>query len=225
MSNVVTGIARYLATDVEALDVVSQNVANMRTPGYRAERVAPDFMPAGRGQSLSLDMADGSLAQTGKPLDVAIEGPGFFVVDVNGQEMLTRNGQFHLDSDKQLVDAGGRVVQGESGPIVLSGDNVHIGADGSVVDGDRTVDQLRIFAIDTPDALREAGDGLYTYAGTEADWSGQLHQGAVEQSNVDPGNEMVRLMEITRHAQSVQRAIQAYDQALQTGINHLGDNS
>lgn len=225
MSNVVSGIARYLSRDVEALDVVSQNVANMRTTGYRTERLRPDFGAATLGSAPALSLADGSLDMTGRPLDLAIQGPGFFVVEVAGQEMLTRNGQFHLDAEQRLVDASGHPVLGQSGPITLAHDAVHVNVAGEIIDGDKSVDSLRVVAVDTPAALREAGDGLYTYTGAPADWNGGIHQGALEKSNVDASTEMVRLMEITRHAQSVQRALQAYDQAMQAGINHIGDNT
>ncbi len=225
MSNIVPGIARYLSNDVDALDVLSQNVANMRTAGYRAERLAVDFRTGLLENTPTLDMADGSLTTTGHPLDVAIRGPGFFAVDVNGQTMLTRDGQFHIDADQQLVDSAGHPVLGQSGPITLSHSNVHIDASGAITDGKDSVDSLRIVDVDKPSALRDMGDGLYSYSGDDGEFIGRVQQGALEQSNVDPGEEMVRLMALSRHAQSVQRAIQAYDAALQEGINHIGDNS
>ncbi|HEX7814767.1 flagellar hook-basal body complex protein [Dyella sp.] len=225
MSHIVSGIARFLAQDVDALDVVSQNVANMRTTGYRAERLKPDFRTGDMEPAPRLNLADGTLRHTGQPLDVALQGAGFFVIDVDGQPMLTRNGQFHLDANSQLVDVAGHPVMGQSGPIVLEHTQVHIDGKGQIVDGKDAIDTLRVVGVGTPDGLREMGDGRYLYSGATADWNGSVHQGALEQSNVDPGMEIVRLMALTRHAQSVQRAIQAYDQALQNGINHIGDNS
>lgn len=225
MSSPVSTIARYLSNDVEALDVISQNVANMRTTGYRTERLKTDFRTGILDPAPVLSMADGSLDLTGRPLDLAIHGPGFFVVDVDGREMLTRDGQFHIDANQQLVDASGHPVLGQSGPISLSRDSVHVSAAGEIVEGSKTIDRLRVVAIAMPDALREAGDGLYTYAGPPAPWSGGIHQGALERSNVDASTEMVRMMELTRHAQSVQRALQAYDQAMQFGVNHIGNNT
>ncbi|MFC4527569.1 flagellar hook basal-body protein [Dyella halodurans] len=225
MSSVISSIASYLSRDVESLDVIGQNVANMRTAGYRTERLKTDFRAATAGSDRALSMLDGDLDKTGASLDLAIQGQGFFVVDVNGQERLTRNGQFHLNEDKQLVDAMGRTVMGESGPITLDSAAVQIGADGAIKDGEKNVDTLRIVGIADANGLREIGDGLYAYSGTTNDWNGTLHQGALERSNVDPGTEMVRLMEVTRHAQSVQRAIQAYDAAMQSGVSHLGDNA
>lgn len=225
MSNVISSIASYLSRDVESLDVIGQNVANMRTAGYRTERLRGDFSAATAVGDRALSMLDGNLDKTGAPLDVAIQGQGFFVVEVNGQERLTRNGQFHLDADSQLVDALGRPVLGQSGPITLDRSAVQIGTDGSIKDGDKEIDTLRIVGIADPRGLREAGVGLYTYNGAASEWNGTLHQGSLERSNVDPSTEMVRLMEVTRHAQSVQKAIQAYDAAMQGGVSHLGDNA
>lgn len=225
MSNIVPGIARYLSNDVDALDVLSQNVANMRTAGYRAERLAVDFQTGLLENTPTLDMADGSLSTTGHPLDVAIRGPGFFAVDVNGQTMLTRNGQFHIDADQQLVDSAGHPVLGQSGPITLNHTRVLIDASGAITDGKDSVDSLRIVDVQKPSALRDMGSGLYSYSGDDGEFIGRIQQDALEQSNVDPGEEMVRLMALSRHAQSVQRAIQAYDAALQEGINHIGDNT
>ena len=227
MSNIVSAIASYLTNDVDALDVLSQNVANMRTNGYRAERLKTDFRTGMLDSTPVLDMADGSLSTTGHPLDLAVRGNGFFAVDVNGQTMLTRNGQFHIDADNQLVDAVGRPVLGQSGPITLNHANVRVSASGEITDGKDSIDSLRIVTVDQPSALRDVGDGLYSYTGSgdDANFIGRIQQGALEQSNMDPGEEMVRLMALSRHAQSVQRAIQAYDAALQEGINHLGDNS
>ena len=225
MSQFISAIARYLSNDLRELDAVSQNVANMGTTGYRAERLRTDFRTGMSAPEPMLDLADGSLDVTGKPLDLAIQGPGFFVVNVDGQPLLTRDGQFHLDASRQLVDPAGHPVLGQSGPITLAHDRVHVDAAGKIVDGNQVVDSLRIVAIGTPDALHEMGGGLYTYSGAEANWNGAIRQGALEHSNVDAGTEMVRLMELTRHAQSVQRAILAYDSAMQDGISHLGDNN
>lgn len=226
MSNIIPGIARYLSNDVDALDVLSQNVANMRTAGYRAQRLATDFRTGLLDSLPTLDLADGSLSTTGHPLDVAIRGSGFFAVDVNGQTMLTRNGQFHLDANQQLVDAGGHAVLGQSGPITLAHPNVHIDASGEITDGGDSIDTLRIVNVDKAASLRDMGEGLYSFSGNDdGQFIGRVQQGALEQSNVDPGAEMVRLMALSRHAQSIQRAIQAYDAALQEGINHIGDNS
>lgn len=224
MSNVIAGISRALHYDVRSLDVISQNVANMQTPGYRAERLLPSFVP-GEPPRVALALTDGPLQQTGQPLDVAARGNAFFAVGVGGQALLTRAGAFHVDAQGMLVNAGGYPVLGESGPIAVNGKQVSILPDGTVQAGGHTVDHLQMIAVGEPGGLRAVGDDLYRYAGPASPWKGQLVVGALEQANVDPGAEMVHLIAATRHVQSLQQALRAYDGALQTGINHLGENS
>lgn len=225
MDTTIAGITRYLGYDVDALNAISQNVANLRTPGYRAERTTYDFASGLQGPGVVVDPGDGALQQTGRTLDLALQGNGFFAVDVDGATLLTRAGQFRVDAEGRLVDAAGHAVLGEAGPITVSGTDIRVSPSGEVRDSHGVIDRLRIVDVAQPRLLREIGEGLYAYAGPVGDWSGTLHVGALEQANVDPGREMVRLMEVTRHAQALQHAMQAYDQALQTGINHLGDNA
>jgi flagellar basal body rod protein FlgG len=224
MNNTITGIARSLSHDVDALGLISQNVANMQTPGYLAQQLSPDFA-ANLAEGAMLNLTAGSLKHTGQPLDVAARGNAFFSVEVDGQTFLTRNGEFHIDGQGQLVNAAGHAVLGEAGPITVSGTTAKVLSNGQVEDKGHIVDRLRIVTISDPRQLVAEGDGLYGYVGATTPWQGAVEIGALEQSNVDPGSEMVRLIEVTRHAQSLQHAMQAYDEALQTGINHLGDNS
>lgn len=218
-------ISRTLDQDVEALNLISQNVANMQTPGYRAEHLRRDFAAGLSQNQVLLDLGDGALKRTGQPLDLALQGNAFFAVDLgNGQTALTRTGQLHLDPHGTLVDAAGHPVLGESGPITTSDHALKVLADGKVQDGSHTLDRLRIVVVKEPQKLRDIGSGLYAYEGMAGSWNGALQVGALEQANVDPGREMVHLMEVTRHAQSLQHALRAYDEAMQTGINHLGDN-
>lgn len=224
MDNTIASITRHLGQDVDALNVTSQNIANLRTPGYRAQKMTNHFGAVLGEPQVQLDLRNGSLEQTGRPLDMALQGQGFFTVDVGGQMLLMRAGQLSIDGQGQLVDPAGHPVQGQEGRIVVS-PAATLRADGAVLDGGQVVDQLRIVQVTQPDQLRDLGGGLYAYGGALEDWNGTLHAGALEQSNVDPGTEMVRLMEITRHAQSLQHAMSAYDQVLQAGINHIGDSA
>ena len=219
-------IARSLSADVDALDIISQNVANMRTPGYRAERAFASMAGiAGDGDGVRLDLTDAALDATGRPDDLALRGPGFFTVEVDDRLLLERSGAFHVDNEHRLVDAAGHPVQGEAGAIEIDGQTLKVDPDGSVnVDG-KAVDKLHVVAVSDPTQVQAVGNGLYSYDGPEGEWLGSVRQGVLEQANVDASGEMVRLMEVTRHAQAVRHAIQAYDEAMQSGINHLGENS
>lgn len=223
MTDTIEAIARSLSADVRAVNTVSHNVANLNTPGFRAGRTVADFGGM-LGPQVALDLGDGPLAPTGRPLDLALRGRGFFAVEREGRVLLSRAGDFRLDPQGQLVTKAGDRVLGESGPIVLDGDSVQIGADGRLRSGERALDRLRIVDVAEPSLLVGTSGGTYAYGGELAAWGGSVVQGAVERANVDAAGETVRLMELTRHAESVQRAISIYDKAMDTGINRLGDN-
>ena len=225
MSDPISSIARYLSADVRALGTLSQNVANLTTPGYRAVQRAEGFEGALGGAVTRVDQRDGALVQTGRPLDLALQGQGFFQVSAGDDRVfLTRAGQFSLDAGGRLVDAQGRAVLGAEGPIVLAHAAVTIGEDGAIRDGNEVVAQLALVDVADGASLQALGGGLYAASATgEAD--ARVHQGALEGSNVDPGEEMVRLMQLSRHASSIQHAISTYHAALVAGIDQIGKDS
>jgi len=231
VSDPVQTISRSLSADVRTLSSVSQNVANMHTPGYRAIRAMPAFLPdpaadAGGAApaAIAIDQRDGVLAQTGNPLDVALRGHGFFVIERGGRALLARAGDFRTDRDGRLTNASGDAVMGYSGELRLPPGEVRIARDGQIFVGDVAAGQLQIVAVADPARLQPAGDGAYVYDGPLAEWKGAVVQGAIERGNVDAAEETVRLMELTRHAESVQRAMSVYDKAMDTGINQIGGN-
>lgn len=224
MNDSIASIARSLSADVRELGDLSQNVANMTTPGYRALRGSSDFL-AGVEAGGRVDTRDGALMHTGRPLDVALQGDGYFEVQVGDHVYLTRSGQFRRDVNGALVDANGRQVLGTDGPITTDSDDITIGEDGTLKAGTEAIGQLAVVDVATADAIRPAGDGLYEATGDLTTGAAHVFQGALEGSNVDPGHEMVRLMELTRHAGSVQHAITAYHATVLAGIDELGKDS
>lgn len=224
MTDTIDTISRSLSADVRAVNTLSHNVANLNTPGFRAGRVVPDF-----GNTLAprvaLDLADGALSPTGRPLDLALRGRGFFAIERDGATLLTRAGDFRLDASGHLVNARGDRVLGEAGPIQLASDQkLRIDGDGSVHADGQPVGQLRIVEVADPSRLLLAPGGGFGYDGAVSPWQGTVVQGALERANVDAADQTVQLMELTRHAESVQRAISIYDKAMDVGINRLGDN-
>ena len=248
MSDTLQAVARALAADVQQLSAVGHNVANINTPGYRGVRVQPGveparFDPTGAAQpgamqigadplaatQTRIDQRDGTLMQTARSLDLALQGEGFFVVERAGRTLLTRSGAFRVDADGALVNAVGDRVLGESGPI-LPGEpgaaaGLRVDANGELWSADRrSLGRLDLVAAADAGALRPAGDGAYAYEGERGEWRGRVVQGALESANVDAAAETLRLIETTRHAESVQRAISIYDKAMDAGINRIGDN-
>ena len=169
-------------------------------------------------------MRDGGLAQTGQSYDLALRGNGFFVVERGGTMLLTRSGALHVDAEGFLATAQGDRVQGMSGAIAVPHGHLRIDSRGELWNGEQSLGVLQVVAAAEPARLSPAGGGAYHYQGPQAEWTGSVIQGALERANVDPAEETIRLMETTRHAESVQRAISIYDKAMDIGINRLGDN-
>jgi flagellar basal-body rod protein FlgG len=240
MTDTINAVSRALSNDVQTLNAISHNVANSNTPGYRAERVVPSFATqvgqgaelAGstvekqqslQGNAVAIDQKDGPLVQTHRALDLALRGNGFFCVQRGEQTLLVRAGSFRINQDGIVVNANGDQLLGESGPISLEKEGVRIDAKGQIWDGTNSLGQIKLFNAAEPAHLQPV-DGGFRYDGQEGEWAGSVQQGALEQANVDVAAESIRLMELTRHVESVQRAISIYDQAMDTGINRLGDN-
>lgn len=226
MSDTIQAVSRSLSADVATLNTISHNIANINTPGYRAERTVPSFQSQvdGGTPTVAVSQSDGPMSDTGRSLDLALRGRGFFVVMRDGQAVLSRAGNFRIDADGRLVNANGDRVQGESGDLQLSDERVRIDHQGGLWSGEDSLGQLKLVDVADPSALVALDGGGFRYQGQFAEWKGSVQQGAIEHANVDAAGESIRLMELTRHVESVQRAISIYDQAMSTGINRIGDN-
>ena len=225
MTDTITAVSRSLSADIATLNTISHNIANSNTTGFRAERSVPSFQSQLEGgqPTVSIDQQDGALSETHRSLDVALRGQGFFAVQRGNETLLVRDGSFRLNTEGQLVNASGDQVLGESGPIVLEKEAVRIDKQGQIWDGEHSLGQLKLVNVAEPAKLQPI-DGGFRYDGTLGEWKGAVQQGAVEHTNVNIADESIRLMELTRHVESVQRAISIYDKAMDTGINRLGEN-
>lgn len=223
MSEALQAISRSLSDDVRALAAISHNVANLNTPGFRGTRAVASFDLAA-GIHTVIDLRNGGLSTTARPLDLALQGRGFFTVERDGQVLLMRAGTFRVDADGRLSTIAGDRVLGTAGPIALPEGEVTVAADGTVRAAGREVARLQLVDVLEPSQLRQMGNGLFSFEGALVPATAQVIQGALERSNVEPGDEMLRLMETMRHAESVQRAMSMYDKVLDVGINKLGEN-
>jgi flagellar basal-body rod protein FlgG len=174
-------------------------------------------------QAVAIDQNDGPVALTHRALDLALRGEGFFSVQHGEQVLLVRAGSFRIDAEGKLVNAAGDQLLGDSGPLSLDKEGVRIDAKGQIWDGANSLGQIKLTRVADPSRLQPV-DGGFLYAGETAEWKGSVQQGALEQANVDVAAESIRLMELTRHVESVQRAISIYDQAMDNGVNHIGEN-
>ena len=245
------GLSRQMALSRQ-LDVVANNIANLNTNGFKADgSIFEEFlMPVARetqfrqsdgrlsfvnDRGIWHDLAPGNNQQTGNPLDVAIDGNGFFVVQTPAGERYTRNGAFQIDSTGQLVSANGMPVLGESGPIVFqpTDRDIAISKDGrvSVREGaNKTTEsfrgKIRLVNFERPQALQKDGANNFLAPASmtpQPAAGASLAQGVIEKSNVNGMLEMTRLIELTRTYTQVSSMLQQQSDLRRSSILQLAD--
>ena len=230
-------------------DSVTQNIASSQLPGYRKrstqfEAQVSGSIQTGSATGNSMDSSQSSMfpsatnvvnfqqgeAQaTGKPLDVAIQGPGFFEVQgADGQKVYTRDGEFHIQPDNTVTNAAGQQVLTEAGSpltLVQSGGAVTVNPDGTVMQNGTTLGKLSIQEFANTATLTPGPSGTFIPATGQVPTpvaKPQLLQGYVEESNVSPMHEMVDLITISRAYESNQKMITTVDQEMQKTLDALG---
>jgi flagellar basal-body rod protein FlgF/flagellar basal-body rod protein FlgG len=215
-----------LLARTQELDLAANNLANANTSGFRGERVSFKTQMMTASASVSnravnsfgvlgsprTDFSQGSLQQTGNPLDLALEGSGFFAVQSPTGVQYTRNGNFHITKAGALVTAQGFPVLGDRGPITLPAGNPEISSAGVIsVNGD-VAGQLQLSAFDSSVPLTALGDAYYSAPAAAAMPATQLsvRQGSLESSNISPVECAVGLIEIQRNAEMMQRALSTF---------------
>lgn len=232
MSEVFALIGAGLRADAEVLRTVADNVANFGSGAYRRQIAVAhvDFdallaeQQVAPTQATAIDETPGTLRPTGEPLDLALDGPGYFVVATDDGEALTRSGDIRLDAAGRMVTARGDALLGERGAITVDGP-VSVAQDGVVRVRDEVVDRLRIAVPGGPGGLAMRPDGLYALTDAVAMVDGQtsgIRQGFLETSNVSVVTEMTLLMDVVRHFESLQRIARGYDGMLDKAISELG---
>jgi len=211
---------------LESLDLLANNLANGTTAGYKADREAfslyqPEDAQTAEFQipadSLPLvekrwtDLRQGTIQSTGNPLDLALSGPGFFVVDGPSGRLHTRDGALHLTRDGKLVTRDGYEMTTRE-PRRIRADSslpVQIDTDGTVRQSGVVLGHLEIAAPPGPDRIEKSESGYFSWAGAAASPAPtEIHQGALEASNANPAEGAVRLVNLLRQFESLQRAIQ-----------------
>ena len=191
---------------------IANNIANMSTTGFRREGVIySEWVNAGPpgGESVSVaaararsvDLAQGGLERTNAPLDFAIEGEGFFLVETPQGERLTRAGHFTANQAGEMVTPQGhRVLDAGGAPVFLPPEaTISVAADGTLSADGRPLTQLGLFRpVDPQSMTREPGQLFATEGGTEPVIGGRILQGQLERANVDPVLEIARMIEVQR---------------------------
>jgi flagellar basal-body rod protein FlgF len=244
------GMSRQMVLERQ-MDVVANNVANVNTNGFKADNSLFEqyLMPVARENRFNpqdrqvsfvndrgtwRDTGPGSLEITNNPLDVAIDGSGYLVVQTAGGERYTRNGSLQINAQGQLVTAAGSPVLGDNGPVTFqpTDHDVSISPDGriTVIEGassnnnETTRGTLRVVSFAQPQLLQKEGDNLYSApAGVAAtpDTTSQLKQGALEKSNVHAVTEIARMIQISRAYQQMSTLLQQQSDLHKTAIQQL----
>jgi flagellar basal-body rod protein FlgF len=243
------GLSRQMVLERQ-MDVVANNVANVNTNGFKADKSLfqeylrtgaheDNFVGNDRAISYVLDsgtfkdFTQGPTEQTKNPLDLAIDGGGFLVVQTAAGERYTRDGGLQINNQGQLVTAAGDPVIGNSGPIVFqpTDHDVSIATDGNitVLEGLNRIDsvrgKLRLVSFADAQKLLKDGSNLYS-AGTAAaqpDTASRIRQGFVEKSNVNSVTEMSRMIEVTRTYTQIANLLQQQSDLHKSAIEKLAD--
>jgi flagellar basal-body rod protein FlgF len=210
-----------MRTRLEELDRLAADLANVSTVGYKTERSAKlaserdefatalesavDVVMGGK----KIDFRPGLIASTGRDLDVAIDGSGFFAIETPAGDRYTRNGSFSRRADGTLTTSTGEPVLGEGGPITLPNGPVNISDDGTITSGTTVVGRLQVvqFASER-DLIRESGAIFRALTGaTPEPAEVRLVTGSIEQSNVNMVDRMAKLTELTRNFESLNKGV------------------
>ncbi|MDE3186059.1 MAG: flagellar hook basal-body protein [Acidobacteriota bacterium] len=219
-----------LVARTQALDTAAANLANAQTPGYRAEReyfrsvlLGPDALDSQLGQTVNnygllggdrLNLAQGAIQQTGNPLDLAIEGQGFFEVQTAGGPRFTRDGGFHRSQKGLLVTAAGEPVLSATGKLIpVPPGEVSVGSDGALSIAGGIVATVGVFTFPTGVQLTPEGanryrapDGVMPSIARDA----SVHQGAIEAANQDAVQGTLDLIVMQRQAEMMQKALTVF---------------
>ena len=239
------GLSRQIALARE-LDVIANNVANSGTNGFKARssRFEEFTIPTAKAETFKsrdrnlsfvidagtpMDISPGDIETTGNPLDAAIKGDSFFVVQTPRGERFTRTGSFTLDNQGQLVTSDGYPVLTEDGPLTVPQQEtgLAIGADGTMSTSQGKKGKLRLVRFDDTRTLTNEGANLFSSRAQPqpAGTAGRLEVGAVEKSNVRPVVEMTRLIEVNRAYTNVAGLIGKMDDMKRTALSRLADAS
>jgi len=216
----------------QSLDVAADNLANAGTAGYRAERdyfrsaiLGPAALDSQLNSTVNnfgvlggsrLDLGQGSLTPTGNPLDLAIEGSGFFAIRTPQGIRYTRDGQFQRAADGTLTtQAGEPVLDARQQPVRVPAGAVVVGADGAVSIHGAIAGKLAVVAF-APEALTAEGANRYAAApgAQPVAATGTIHQGALESSNQDVIEGSLQLVLLQRQAEMMEKAVSMFSNDL-----------
>lgn len=235
------GAATAMAAAELGQEITARNLAHIGVPGFRRSvRTSTTFESVLQGQEASTslnsnvgvsasgtatDFSAGKMQRTGRSLDFAINGDGFFVVEGPNGPLYTRNGVFHVSPDGQLVTSNGRAVQGTGGPIVVpentSVAQIQASTDGTLTANGEQIGQLQVAAFaDNSQLISVSTFSFAAPAGVQSDDAEvTVQQGVRELSNVSAVSELVQMIANSRQFEASQRALTTMAESLEQQTN------
>jgi flagellar basal-body rod protein FlgG len=225
------------------LDLISNNLANVNTPGYKKDKmsfegllagsVVPPAVPQGmtadpimQRENVYIDYNSGPTSQSGNPLDLALAGDGFFAVTTPEGTAYTRQGNFRASAAGTLVTVDGYPVQGTGGAAIrIQGSQIEVDANGTVMVDGTQAGAISVVDFEKPYALTKVGNSMFVPSDpqvTPRAGKAQIQQGHLEGSNVDSISEMVQLIETNRFFEACSKVIKGFDDMATKAANDLG---
>ena len=234
MANVLEATPSTLGALGEQFQSIAHNLANVSTTAYKRRlsvfsQALLEQMQTGEAgtgevsEQAFIDFTQGVLAQTDRPLDLAIDGEAFFELETPDGPLYTRNGTFRTNQDGQLVDFSGRTVAGTAGPIIIPSGvtlgQVQVSHDGSISAAGQGIGRLKLMSFQDATQLEPIGGSCFrapTDVTPEADQTAAVHQGFREASNVSIVEELVELIMVTRLYEANITAMLSLDERIKT---------
>lgn len=220
--------AKNMQLKTKNIEIVSNNLANINTRGYKRELPFSELMTRFQNSPYKqlTDFSEGSTIATENPLDLAINGVGFFVVEGDNGKELSRDGRFSISEEGYLVNGRGYRVYGSKGEVNLQellvdkSKTVSFTKSGEIKVGDEVIEKLFIAKIDNQEHLMRSNAQGFRFEEKDTDYqeaeeSGyKIMQGYIEESNVDPIREMEAMINVNKDYEATQKVIGAFDTSL-----------
>lgn len=236
MNNGLESVSRSLNQNDKKIGSLANNLANLNSTGYKRE-VPFEQLIMRDGEQMKtrrlIDFSQGELEQTSNPLDLAIQGDAFFVLESNeGEILFTKNGKFKLTEEGYLTDHVGNQLQGEGGPLQLQEEFwdknrvINVTADGEVFVGDDFIDRIKLVKVEDKASLMRFSNSTFKVSNGYFDdvekGEVKILQGYLENSNINPIVEMEEMIRISKNYESAQKMIQYIDEIM-GNANEIGN--
>ncbi len=230
-----SGLKQAMVRQLEHNSVVTNNLANINSNGYKRDVMFSDLMENNNKPKIQshieTDFSQGDFRQTDNPLDMAISGAGLFTIAKGDELVFTRDGHFTRGSDGLLTTSSGLPVMGQHGFIDLGAGlenqgHIKISPSGEIFMNDEFIDTLEISSFENLSGIEKIGDNLFKAKQgaieSRVEDPGIL-QGKIEGSNVTPVYEMIKLIELQRAFETSQKTLRTLDEATGKAANNIGN--